>query len=247
MPQAERAQQTFSPVAAAKRVLRTAATAGLGTLSADGSPFVSLVTVATTQAGEPILLISRLAVHTQNLARDSRAALLLVEPGGEAGDPLAGARLTITGTVGAPETDHLLRRRFLARHPEAAGYSAFGDFGFHHMVVDGGHLVAGFGRIVGLSRADILTDCADATELIETEESAIQHMNHDHREALALYATRLLHLPPGDWQMTGADPDGVDLSDGKRAARLAFPQPVTTAAGLRAVLAKLAREARATS
>jgi putative heme iron utilization protein len=245
MPQAERAPQTFSPVAAAKRVLRTAATGGLATLSADGSPFASLVTVATTPAGEPILLISRLAVHTQNLARDHRAALLLVEPGGEAGDPLAGARLTITGRVGAPETDPVLRRRFLARHPEAAGYAAFADFGFNRLVVDGGHLVAGFGRIVALSRGELLTDCSDATGLIEAEESAIEHMNQDHRAALVLYATRLLHLPAADWRMIGADPDGIDLTDGERAARLAFPQPVTTAGGLRAVLADLARQARA--
>src|SRR3954463_16129473 len=109
----ERDPQTFSPVVAAKRVLRTAGTAALGTLSADGAPFSSLVTVGTAHDGEPILLISRLAVHTQNLARDPRASLLLVEPGGEAGDPLAGARVTLTGRVGEASTDATLRRRFL--------------------------------------------------------------------------------------------------------------------------------------
>ena len=68
------------------------------------SPFASLVTVATAPGGEPILLLSRLAVHTQNLDRDRRASLLLVEPGGEGGDPLAGARLTLVGKVG--DRDH---------------------------------------------------------------------------------------------------------------------------------------------
>jgi putative heme iron utilization protein len=247
MAKVERDPETFSPVAAARRVLRTAATAALATLSPDGSPFTSLVTVATTPAGEPILLISRLAVHTQNLARDRRAALLLVERGGEGGDPLAGARLTVKGTVGAPDADPILRRRFLARHPEAAGYAGFADFSFHRVAVEGGHLVAGFGRIVALSRPELLVDCAGATELIETEESAIAHMNGDHAEAVGLYATRLLHLAPGDWRMTGADPDGIDLTDGKQAARLPFPQPVTSASGLRAVLADLARQARASA
>jgi putative heme iron utilization protein len=245
MAERKQGSDTFSPVAAAKRVLRSASTASLATLSQDGSPFASLVTVATTHAGEPILLISRLAMHTQNLARDARASLLLVEAGGETGDPLAGARLTLTGRVTPPEADPTVRRRFLAYHPEAAGYAGFADFGFHRFVVNGGHLVAGFGRIVGLAAGDILTDCVGADQLIEAEPSAIDHMNHDHAEALSLYATHLLHLPPGKWRMIGADPEGIDLSDGSRGARLTFPDRVTTADGLRAVLAALARDARA--
>ena len=38
----------FSASASAKRVLRLAATGALATLSPDGAPFASLVTVATT-------------------------------------------------------------------------------------------------------------------------------------------------------------------------------------------------------
>jgi len=240
------AEAKFSPSAAAKRVLRSAATAGLATLSPDGSPFASLVTVATTYAGEPILLISRLAVHTQNLARDPRAALILVEPGGEAGDPLAGARLTVKGRVTPPQSDPALRTRFIAHHPEAEGYASFGDFAFYRLEPTSAHLVAGFGRIVDLTPRDILTDLADADELIEAEASAIEHMNADHPEALELCATHLLHLPAGAWRMTGADPEGIDLSNGARPARLAFPARVTTADGLRTVLTDLTRTARAT-
>jgi heme oxygenase (biliverdin-IX-beta and delta-forming) len=224
--------------------LRSAATAALATLSPDGSPFASLATVATTHVGEPILLISSLAVHTQNLTRDDRASLLLVEPGGEGGDPLAGARLTLRGRVGPPESGPMLRRRFLAHHPEAEEYAGFGDFGLHRFAVADGHLVAGFGRIVDLTPGDLLTNCADAAELIEAEGSAIARMNSTHAEALALCATRLLKLPQGHWRMTGADPDGVDLTDGARNARLAFPIRVTTANGLTEVLSELAKDAR---
>ena len=159
----------FSPALAARRVLRLAATGSLATLDPEGGPFASLVTVATTPAGDPILLLSTLARHTRNLAADRRASLLLVAPGGEGGDPLAGARLTLTGTVGPADTDPLLRRRFLARHTEAAGYADFADFGFHRFAVEGGHLVAGFGRIVSLSPADILIDVSAAGDLIAAE------------------------------------------------------------------------------
>jgi hypothetical protein len=80
---------SFDAVRTARHVLRLATTGGLATLDAGGAPFASLVTVATTPEGEPILLLSDLARHTQNIARDKRAGLLLVAPGGQSGDPLA--------------------------------------------------------------------------------------------------------------------------------------------------------------
>lgn len=234
----------FTPTATAKRVLRLAATASLGTLDEDGAPFVSLVTVATTPAGEPVLLLSDLALHTRNLRRDPRASLLLVAPGGEGGDPLAGARLTLTGTL-ARDDDPALRRRFLARHAEAADYAGFADFAFYRLRVEAGHLVAGFGRIVGLTREEILADMTGLDDFIAAEESAVAHMNADHKEALRLYATVLLGLPDADWTTTGVDAGGLDLRAGPLRGRLAFPERVTTAGDLRRVLVDLAKEARA--
>ncbi len=237
-------EDTFSPGRAARRVLRTADIGSLATLQPDGGPFASMVTVATTPGGEPILLLSRLAVHTRNLERDARASLLLVAPGGETGDPLAGARLTLVGRVTPVEADSLLPRRFLARHPEAADYSTFADFGFRRFVIASGHLVAGFGRIVDLDPDLLQTDCAGAEGLIAAEEGAVAHMNEDHADAIRLYATGLLGESPGEWRMIGADPDGADLRAGPRRARLEFPAKAKTSADLRRILVEFAGEAR---
>lgn len=235
----------FDAIAAARRVLRIAHAGAFATLTAEGAPFATLVTVATTPEGEPLLLISDIAEHTKNIRRgDARVSLLLVAPGGESGDPLAGARLTVNGTI-AIDTDENNRRRFLARHPEALGYSKFKDFNFHRITVSGGHLVAGFGRIVDLTREDLLTDCSDAGALIAAEAGAIEHMNDDHADALALYATKLLGLPEGQWTATGADPDGLDLRAGTLHARLPFPEKARNGGDLRAILVHLAKEARA--
>jgi hypothetical protein len=236
-------EPTFLPVAAARRVLRLAATGALATLDGAGAPFASLVTAATTVPGEPILLLSRLAVHTGNLARDPRASLLLVAPGGEGGDPLAGARLSISGEV-AGDDDPSTRRRFLARHEEAAAYADFADFAFYRLAVREAHLVAGFGRIVALEAAELLVDCGDSASLIDAEESAVVHMNADHAEALALYATRLCGMVDGNWIATGIDPDGLDLRAGAARARLDFPEKVTSGSELRTSLVKLADDAR---
>lgn len=234
----------FDAVAAARTVLRIAATGGLATLTADGAPFASLVTVATAPDGSPLLLISDLAVHTKNIKRDARASLLLVAPGGEGGDPLAGARLSVTGTI-ARDDEANDQRRFLARHPESAGYARFRDFGFYRMTVTGAHLVAGFGRIFDLAPADLLTDVSDAADLIAAEEGAVEHMNDDHADALALYATKLLGQPDGAWVTTGADPDGLDLRLGELRARLPFPEKARGGGDLRAILVHLVKEARA--
>ncbi len=237
-------QTSLSSSRVARRVLRLAASGALATLNAKGGPFASLVTVATTPAGAPILLLSRLAVHTQNLAREARASLLLTGAIGENGDSLAAARLTLVGRINGPHDDPVLRQRFLARHAEAASYAGFTDFGFNLFDVEGGHLVAGFGRIAELTPDDILTDVSDAAELIAGEPSAIDHMNAEHAEALRLYATRSLGLADGDWRMTGADPDGIDLRAGAMRGRLEFGERVTSAAGLRQTLADLAQTAR---
>jgi putative heme iron utilization protein len=239
-----RAETPFSPVAAARHVLRLAPTGGLATLNADGSPFASLVTAATTMEGEPLVMLSDIAVHTKNLKRDPRVSILLVAPGGENGDPLAGARLSVMGTI-AEDTDEGHRRRFLARHAEASGYSTFRDFHLYRITVTGSHLVAGFGRIVDVAPGDLLTDCSDSGALLAAEESAIEHMNDDHGEALSLYATRLLGMPAGAWRTTGADPDGLDLRAGALRARLEFPQKARNGGDLRAILVHFAKEARA--
>ena len=70
------------------------------------------------------------------------------------------------------------------------------------------------------------------------------HMNDDHADAVALYATKLLAATAGPWRVTGLDPDGLDLACGDAVLRLEFSQRVTAAGRLREVLADLAKQAR---
>ena len=110
------------------------------------------------------------------------------------------------------------------------------------------HLVAGFGRIVDLAPDRFLTDLTGAEALLAAEADAVAHMNADHRDAMNLYATRLLGAPDGDWRCSGCDPDGIDLQDGRQdgqqALRLDFPARVTDPVQLRAALKALAARAR---
>ncbi|MDO9561287.1 MAG: DUF2470 domain-containing protein, partial [Bradyrhizobium sp.] len=74
---------------------------------------------------------------------------------------------------------------------------------------------------------------------------AVEHMNADHRDAIQLYATRLLGAAAADWSCTGWDPDGMDLQAGTATLRLEFPERVTGPGELRKMLVRLAAEARA--
>ena len=236
----------FDPRNLAKSLLRRRRQGALATLMADGGdPYCSLVNVASHPDGSPILLISRLAVHTGNILADPRVSLMLDERA--AGDPLEGARIMLAGRAEPAGADQLecLRRRYLNVHPSAEAFADFKDFSFFRINPSGAHLVAGFGRIVDLRPDQFLTDIGDAGALAEAEQGAIEHMNADHREAMNLYATRLLGAEPADWRCTGCDPEGIDMQAGATTLRLDFPQRVTGPDELRKMLVALANEARA--
>jgi putative heme iron utilization protein len=234
---------TFDAPNAAKKLLREGLSGALATLMpGSGDPYCSLVNVATAHDGSPLLLISKLAIHTKNVLADPRASLMLDER--KPGDPLEGARVMLMGRVAAT-ADAKARARYLARHPEAELFAGFPDFAIYRMEIERAHLVAGFGRIVDLAGKDILTDVAAAEALIEAEAGAVAHMNEDHKDALQLYATKLLGAPDGEWHCTGCDPEGLDLRLERVGLRLPFPQRVNASGPLRAVLVQLAQAARA--
>src|SRR5215467_9811183 len=116
----------FDARLAAKKLLREARSGALATLiPGSGDPYCSLVNVATAVDGAPLLLLSKLALHTKNLLADSRVSLMLDER--KEGDPLEGARVMLMG-IGAADSDSMAASAYLRRHPEAAVFADFADF-----------------------------------------------------------------------------------------------------------------------
>jgi putative heme iron utilization protein len=235
----------FDAAKVARSLLRRSRQGALATLMAgSGDPYCSLVNVASYPDGSPVLLISRLALHTRNILGDSRVSLMLDER--VEGDPLEGSRIMLAGRAEEARGDDelaILRRRYLNAHPSAEAFVNFNDFSFFLIRPGGAHLVAGFGRIVDLKPEQFLADIS--TALLEAEQGAIDHMNTDHRDTMNLYATKLLGAHVSDWRCTGCDPDGIDMQAGSTTLRLDFPRRIVTAAALREVLKELADLARA--
>lgn len=205
-------------------------------------PYGSLVTYAPDTDGSPIFLFSGLSDHTANLAKDPKASLL-VERALRRKNPQQGPRISVLGTI-APATDKRCRARFLARHPGAARYADFGDFGFYRMTVDRVHLVGGFARAQWLKADEIAAPKRAVQAVAKAEAGVIDHMNADHADALDLYANRLLGRKGTGWRAVACDPWGLDLMRNETPARLEFADMAADAGDLRARLVALAARAR---
>jgi putative heme iron utilization protein len=211
-----------SAIADCKRLLRISRTAALATLGDDGAPLATWVGCASDLDGSPLLLLSDLAQHSKNLARDPRASLLLTDPP-DRGDPLNQPRLTLSGVV-ARRPDPYARRRYLQRNPKAKLYAPFADFAIYRLRVERVHFNGGFGRADRLSPEDVLVAPRDAATLVAAEQELLDALN---ASGGALAARLARGADPGRraWRAIGLDPEGVDLSAGAATARIVFTAP----------------------
>ena len=215
-----------------------------------GHPFASLMPYAIDARGHPLLLISALAVHTQNLEADPRASLLITQPGlPPEGDPLAAGRLTLLGeALRLPAADaDAARAAYLARHARARHWVDFEDFAFWRLEVRDTYFVGGFAAMGWVGAAEYLAARPDP--LADVAAGLVEHMNQDHADALVAYARHFAGAPAEEATMVGVDRLGfkLRLRGGERVSsvRIGFPREVTTVADARAVLIEMAHEARA--
>src|SRR5262249_34672599 len=153
-----------------------------------GYPYGSLVTVAIDGQGRPLLLLSELAEHTQNLAHSADASILLTEPLDRHRQPLALGRVTLLGPCRkvAPAESAAARGVFLPAPPDAAGSVDFKDFAFSRLDPIALRYVGGFGRMSWVSAADYLA--AEPDPLAPDAAGILKHMNDDHADAVLAYA-----------------------------------------------------------
>ena len=213
-----------------------------------GHPFGSVMPYAPDGRGQPLVLISTMAVHTQNLHADPRASLLVTEPGWTS-DPLAAGRVTLLGRMAALAADETAQARtvYLTRHPNAVHWVDFDDFGFHRLDVAEVYFVGGFAAMdwidsdaYALATPDPLADAAPGI---------LEHVNRDHPDALVTLARALGRTEADQATMVAVDHLGFRLrirrGDRLQALRLPFPREVRSAEETRAALVEMLRVPRA--
>jgi heme iron utilization protein len=231
----------------ARTLVHRGRTGSLATLSRKhpGHPFASLMPYAPDEAGHPLLLISSLAMHTQNLHGDPRASLLVGEPDWS-GDPLAAGRVTLMGRAERRAGDPAVRETYLGRHPNAAYWVDFRDFAFYRLTVEDVYIVGGFGAMDWVEAQEYGT--APPDPLADAAAGILAHMNGDHSDALLTFARVLARTEADEASMVAVDRLGFKLRvrHGERVhgARIPFPREVTTPDQTRQVLIEMLREAR---
>ena len=226
---------------AARRYLRHHRSGVLSTLSKkfDGHPFGSSVPFVTDHAAWPLILISRLAEHTKNIAADARVSLLVREASADAQE---GARLTLLGTARAAGPEHsALQTRYLNHFPAAQRLFALGDFSLFRVEPLALRYIGGFGAIQWIAACDY---APPANELADCEDAIVAHMNDGHGAALRDYCRHYKQREPASVAMAGIDCDGFDLRVDAELLRFEFAQPVIDAATARAALVAMAAESR---
>ncbi len=225
-----------------RTIANHARVASLSTWAVDpqGFPYGSLVQYALTAEGNPLLLISELAEHTQNLRQDSRASLLIWQSQSHQ-DPLAAGRVTLIGRAQLAPAEAL--EGYLEVHPQARLYSGFKDFHLWQLNVERARYVGGFGEMSWLSGPDYAAGQVDPVAALA--DGIIRHMNEDHRDAMILLAGQKLGSPPQSAEMVACDGIGYRLRvDGGKSLHIPFSRRLSTSNEVRKEFVEQVRIAR---
>jgi putative heme iron utilization protein len=206
-----------------------------------GFPFGSVMPYAADELGRPVLFVSSMAMHTQNLHVDPRASLLIAQPE-SSGDPLGAARVTLLGTA-EPVAAEEVRELYLSRYENAKYWQEYSDFAYHRLEVSSVYFIGGFG-VMGWVAGEEYSG-ARPDPLAETAQEIIAHMNADHPDALLSIVRRSTGEIATEASMTAVDRLGFHVrlktGDGFHGRRVAFPREVRNKEEARAVLVEMVR------
>ena len=236
----------------AERARTLAHVSRIGSLSSisrkqPGYPFGSIMPYALDAHGQPLFLISSMAMHTHNLAADPRASLLVTNADAS-GDALAASRVTLIGDVRLVAEDQLpdARSRYLASYENAKYWVDFEDFSFYGMTLIDVYYVGGFGVMGWVSASDYLS--AEPDPLADSAAGILEHMNADHADSLILLARKHAGLEAQEARMTAVDRLGFNVrlktAEGMKGARIPFLREVRDPRSTREVLVEMVQKAR---
>ena len=99
--------------------------------------------------GSPVVFISDLAVHTDNIDARPQVSVMVFAPDKE-GNVFNGSRVTFNGKMLIVKDEkkvEKLRKAYLAAHPDSEEFIDFGDFNYYKMEIKDIYFIGGFGEI----------------------------------------------------------------------------------------------------
>jgi len=204
-----------------------------------GYPFGSVVPFCLDQTGQPLILISRMAQHTQNIRANPKLSLTLLEANPDKGDVQQVERLTLIADAEPVTETEAAAQLYYHCFPQATGYHNQLDFEFYRLNLRQLRFIEGFGQARWLSPGDVVQASPFS---LEQWLRIVGHMNEDHADAIQHYC--VLHAianPNRDACMASIDGEGMVLRVQARLFRVEFERIVTTSEEARAILVEMAR------
>lgn len=240
--------------AEAKQFLCSTRSGVLSSFSAKftGYPFGSVMPFVLDHDGQPIVLISTIAEHTQNIIANPKVSLLVFQSDNvkSAEDLHANGRLTLIGEAKQLEKNDVdLMARYCRYLPESTGYLAMHDFQFYRIHIVQARYIAGFGKMGWIQGEEMVNFNQHSTAIAKLETSMVEHMNADHADSLLQYCQHFHGVTPNRAMLVGVDSDGFDIEavieDDNKILRFTFNSPIFDANSARMAFVALSKTARA--
>jgi heme oxygenase (biliverdin-IX-beta and delta-forming) len=204
-----------------------------------GYPFGSITPYCLNRDGQPIILISTIAQHTQNIIANNKVSLIATER--DVDDAQAAARVTYIGDANPIATnDNETVERYYSYFPFSRDFHKTHDFNFYTIDLVRARFIGGFGKIYWVEKTDFLK--ANPFSMQE-ENDMLNHMNTDHQESMQQYCDLFDIAYNNESQpiMAGIDSEGFHLRIGAQLHRIEFEHPATTAMEVRQAMVSLAK------
>ena len=233
-------------------LMRSQHTAVLSTHSVtmQGYPFGSVMPFLMTEEGNLVVYASDIAQHSRNMKKNNKVSLCIYD--GKQNDSQASARITVLGRAELDAVEDSLQDQYMALFPQAKSYVQAHDFRFYLISTERVRYIGGFGEIYWFSLDDWQSHMFS---LAKSAQGAIEHMQQDHGDALALIVAQQLKRPIKEGQVTmlSCYQHGFHYScktgsaSGEVTTHIGFTcfmQPITKEQGLRHAMVMLTQQAR---
>jgi len=191
----------------------------------EGYPFTSRVPYCADAHGHPLLAVSALAQHTQNLLADARVSLSVWDDHPD--DVQAAARATLLGDMELAHTD--AGSLYVEHFPAAAAYLQELDFTLYRLRVREVHFIAGFANVHWL----------DTEGLAIVPAWSIAERTQARAAVSAGILKKLAQTDAAGPQLAAIDPQGLTLRCAQTLQRVTFSETLQSPQSITTTLAQL--------
>lgn len=121
----------------------------VSTIENGNKPYLSSMPFVIDNEGRPIVFISDLARHTDNIQKNSNVSIIVSEPDKQ-GSYFNGSRVTLSGKFVKVTNEKEIaacRKLYMSHFEEAKEWADFGDFNYYRLEIDDIFFIGGFGEI----------------------------------------------------------------------------------------------------